>query len=239
MQLIADKNKYALKEDLYVRVRDSEGRIISDKELSQLPFVSTGHPYYSEWEIRKANFDRMLAYLSEKGGGLNILDLGCGNGWMSKRLSEAGHMVSAVDLNITELEQAERVFGSSDRLQWVYANIMEDDIPHAPFDIIILAASCQYFPDISLLKEKLIPLLKENGEIHLFDSIFYTIAEQQQARQRSTDYYAALGFPEMSKYYFHHSIEDLSKAGFSKIGTSFFKKLFGKSILAWYMFMKK
>lgn len=239
MQLIADKNKYAHKEELYVKVRDAEGRIIADEVVRRLPAVNTDHPYYSEWKIRSENLNDLLDHLSKKGQNLNILDLGCGNGWMSKRLNESGHSVTAADLNLVELEQAERVFDSSVRLQWVYANIMADDIPNAPFDVIVLAASCQYFSDISSLKERLLLLLKENGEIHLFDSIFYTPANQQQARQRSKDYYASLGFPQMAEYYFHHSIDDLHKAGFKKKEKPFLKRLFNKSILSWYIFTKR
>ena len=56
--------------------------------------------------------------------------------------------------------------------------------------------------------------LTENGEIHFLDSHFYHHSAIEEAKQRTKDYYASLGFPELSNYYYQHSIEDLEPFGF-------------------------
>ncbi|HCK65663.1 MAG TPA: hypothetical protein DHW49_05310, partial [Anaerolineae bacterium] len=53
--------------------------------------------------------------------------------------------------------------------------------------------------------------LKPKGEIHILDSAFYADDEIPQAMKRSEEYYSSLGFPEMSRYYFHHRVSELQK----------------------------
>lgn len=210
---------YKEKEELYIKVRSSEGRIVNDEVLHTLPQMPESDRYASEWELRSNSLERFIRYLKKKYGNssLNILDVGCGNGWMTRCLSEAGHTVTGVDLNIDELEQAESVFHSNNHLVWVYADVMKDEIPGTPFDIILLSASCQYFSSIGGLTARLKRMLSSKGEIHLLDSIFYKNAQVYDAKARSVDYYSRLGFPDMARYYFHHTIEELKSYGYKKL----------------------
>lgn len=226
MQILTDPKKYIEKEQLYYDVRNKEGRIISDDELKQLPFTTADNPYKKEWDIRAENFERFKKFISRKYNDkqLEILDVGCGNGWMSHCLNALGHRVAAVDLNMSELLQAEKVFGGSDTLQWLYADVLNDGFPAGKYDIIVLAASCQYFDDITFLTNKLKLLLSPGGCIHLLDSVFYKNNRQNEARQRSIQYYTSLGYASMSEYYFHHSIESLIKNGYKKIYPGFFSR---------------
>ena len=122
MLVLGDPKKSEQKERQYIAVREREGRIYTDEQLLSLPDIDKAHPHYNEWAYRRQSFERLASYLDKnfKGRRLNILDLGCGNGWMSHRLHEQGHRVTGLDVNMTELEQAERVFGSSASMQWVY-----------------------------------------------------------------------------------------------------------------------
>ena len=230
MIIVSDPALYAEKESLYIKVRDKEGRVIPDSVLLQLPDTDTNSPYKQEWDIRKQNLERLLKYLHArfKNKAATIIDVGCGNGWMTHALYEQGYSMHGVDLNLTELQQAEKVFGTNNTLKWYYADIMKDVLPIAPADIILLSASCQYFPDLYMLTERLLPILSTNGEIHLVDSIFYD--DTLAARQRSEAYYNSIGFPQMSQYYFHHSVKDLKKAGYKKLYPGFFNR----SVLQWW-----
>lgn len=232
MQVIANPGKYTEKEQLYFDVRNKEGRIITDEVLRSLPYVNSDSPYKKEWNIRAENFEKFLKYISGRNRKLNILDIGCGNGWMTHRLSESGHYVAGIDLNMAELMQAEKVFGTTENLQWVYADIMTDVLPYQDCDIILFSASCQYFDDIEQLTKKASAYLKSGGEIHFTDSIFYK--ESKEAKSRSDAYYAQLAFPEMSKYYHHHSITTLKKAGYKKKAPGFFQT----SPLQWWCYTK-
>jgi protein-L-isoaspartate O-methyltransferase len=46
-----------------------------------------GHRHYHEWQIRKASSNRLVKYLAKKQKILEILEVGCGNGWLSAKLS--------------------------------------------------------------------------------------------------------------------------------------------------------
>lgn len=187
MQIIADPKRYTEKEQLYFEVRNKEGRILSDSELATLPIASLDNPHKKEWDIRHNNFKRLRNYLNKYPKPLKILDIGCGNGWLANQLHQLGHIITAVDLNMSELLQAERVFGKSETLHWIYADILNEDIHVANYDIIILAASCQYFNDLNLLTNRLLSFIKHNGEIHLFDSIFYNTDAIHTATKRSAN----------------------------------------------------
>ena len=194
------KNEF---EKIYLKVREKENRIFSDAELKQLPFASESNPHKKEWDLRAKSFQRFKEYLKSKKQNLNILDLGCGNGWFSGQLSKSfNHIFFCVDVNLTELKQGRNVF-NSEQIKFIYADIFKADIQSTFFDIIIINAAVQYFPDIKRLMEKLLTLINENGEIHIIDSPFYSETEVDNARKRTVDYYRSIGFPEMTKNYHH------------------------------------
>ena len=198
-------------EKIYLKVREKENRIFSDAELKQLPFASELNPHKKEWDLRAKSFQRFKEYLKSKKQNFDILDLGCGNGWFSGQLSKSfNHNFHCVDVNLTELKQGRNIF-NSEQIKFIYADIFKADIPSAFFDIIIINAAVQYFPDIKRLMEKLLTLINENGEIHIVDSPFYSEIEVDNARKRTFDYYHSIGFPEMMKNYFHHSFSELSE----------------------------
>lgn len=232
MQIIADPKKYTEKEQLYFEVRNKEGRIITDDVLCQLPYVSKDNPYNAEWDLRTKNFEKFIAYLKSKDKSLNILDIGCGNGWMTNRLNKEGYKLTGLDLNMAELLQAEKVFGESDTLQWVYADVMTDALPSDKFDIILFSASCQYFEDVQLLTDRVSIYLQIGGEIHFTDSIFYK--NPAEAKARSLAYYTKLGYPDMAAYYHHHSIPAIKAAGYKKVAPGFFDR----SVLQWWVYAK-
>jgi 2-polyprenyl-3-methyl-5-hydroxy-6-metoxy-1,4-benzoquinol methylase len=76
-------------ENTYLKVRDKENRIYSDAELILLPFASSSNPHRIEWDLRAKSFTRFKEYLKTKKQNLNLLDLGCGNGWFCGQLSKS------------------------------------------------------------------------------------------------------------------------------------------------------
>lgn len=73
------------------------------------------------------------------------------------------------------------------------------------FDIIILGGVVMYFKDVKSLINHLLDILNPNGEIHIFDSPFYTAENVESARERSQNYYTSIGFPEMINHFHHHT----------------------------------
>ena len=108
-------------ETLYIRLRRQERRIYSDEELIDLPNIQTTHPHYKEWQLRKHSSEKLFSYLKRKNKSLDILEIGCGNGWLSHRLSIIpGGKVIGTDINFTEIQQAARVFQHIPNLHFIH-----------------------------------------------------------------------------------------------------------------------
>lgn len=196
---------------LYTQVREQEGRIYPDEVVQRLPEIDRGHPLEEEWKMRRDSARRLCRYLRGRPGPLTILEVGCGNGWLSAQMARIPRtQVVGLDVNPRELEQAARVFAEVSNLCFVYGNLWQDTPPHHPFDVIVLASVVQYFPDLSRLIRRLQEMLKPEGEIHILDSPFYSPETVDSARHRTAAYYRALGVPEMARHYFHHLQEALA-----------------------------
>lgn len=196
-------------EALYLQVREREGRLYPDELVRQLPQLPTQHPHHREWHLRRWNTQRLLDRLATEGPE-RLLDLGCGNGWLSHQLAaRTGASVLGVDVNAHELRQAARLF-RSDRCQFAYGDIFEAHWPTDYFDVIVLDSCLQYFPDLDRLIPRLRALLGDGGRIHILDSPIYHAAGLPAARQRSRAYYQAQEVDEMTQHYFHHTWEALA-----------------------------
>lgn len=196
-------------EQLYLQVRSKEGRVFADEELRLLPELPVYHTARQEWKIRKQSARNLLRSFRRQGV-QHILEIGCGNGWLSNLFcSLPDTEVTAVDINLTELQQAAGVFNHPN-LFFVYDVFTAAFMPEQQFDVIVFAASVQYFSSLHELLPAALQKLKPGGAIHITDTFFYDSAEaQEQAAARSEDYYTSLGFPAMSNYYFHHMLQEL------------------------------
>lgn len=231
------KNRYqTLKmdfEELYIAVRQQEKRIYTDEQLQLLPDID--HIYYDEWKIRKRSSERLADYLSKKGKSLKILEVGCGNGWLSAKLADLPNTrVVGLDINQLEIEQANRVF-KKDNLEFIYDSFNDNTFDNDQFDVIIFAASLQYFPSVVNVMKQALDILRHGGEVHIIDTPFYTPDEAEKADERSNRYYAALGIPEMAEHYFHHSIIEFWGFKYEILfdPTSLLNRLFKKDPFYW------
>jgi len=195
--------------DLYLRVREKEGRLYSDQIAARLPDISPHHPLADEWRARTESANRLVHYVARLPQPSRILEVGCGNGWLSHKLASIGGVhVWGLDRGGSELVQASRLFCASN-LAFVNADIFCSPFAPHSFDLIVLASVIQYFPDLAALLRVLQNLLVSGGEIHVLDSLLYSENELASARERTRAYYASLGFPEMAGYYFHHTLSSL------------------------------
>jgi ubiquinone/menaquinone biosynthesis C-methylase UbiE len=197
-------------EQLYINARRLEERVYDDEAVSEFPDIAREHIHFKEWSMRKGSAERLLKYIEKTFTAPEILEIGCGNGWLSNKLAGIHKSkVSGIDINKTELEQARRVFGANKSLTFLYGPL-EDIFPEDRiFDVIVLAAAIQYFENLPTLLNKLQQKLSKQGEIHIIDSPFYNKEDQVSARERTALYYSKLGFKEMSGYYHHHTFESL------------------------------
>lgn len=215
----------------YIRLRQKEGRIYSDAELLSLPDISTHHIHYKEWQIRKKSGNRLKAYLTKKLKPLRILEVGCGNGWLSNQLAKIPLAeVTGTDVNKTELMQAKRVFSHAFNLEFIYGGINARELENQGFDCVVFASSIQYFPSLKEVVLKLMARLDKQGELHILDSPFYSQNEIPGAVERTRTHFVRMEFPEMTNNYFHHSLQDLDSLDYEILyKTDRFSSFFGRN----------
>ncbi|MFM6924519.1 MAG: class I SAM-dependent methyltransferase [Ferruginibacter sp.] len=203
-------NSAAAFDELYFCLRQKEGRIYSDADVAALPYIYASHPHYAEWVIRKHSQKALISYIERKNTVTSILEVGCGNGWLSSRIAKAVDAeVTGIDINRYELDQAKRVFSNIPDLNFMNADLHSQHLKDEKFDLILFAASIQYFPSLKLIIQSAIEHLTLQGEIHIMDSPFYQFHETAAARQRTKEYYEGLGFGAMSDFYYHHHLAEL------------------------------
>ncbi len=146
----------------------------------RLPFTDLSGRHPDIWRIRAVTYRHFLRWVlapreRERHGGLRILDLGAGNGWLSARLTGRGHQVAAVDLDddprdglgavvhYGDQAPAESVQASFDHLPW----------PRAVFDLAIFNGSLHYSPDYAQTLQEALRVLKRAGEVVVLDTPFY------------------------------------------------------------------
>ena len=145
--------------------------LYTDREVAQLPYLLSAHPRYSEWTGRNTSADRLVRYLSAHKRSAGILEIGCGNGWLSRRLAEVpGSRVVGLDPNLGELRQAARVFRKQPNLKFIYGEFYSNVLQDLSFDIIVVAATLQYFPSLTRIVSDALTYLRPHGELHLLDS---------------------------------------------------------------------
>ena len=197
-------------EKKYIVIRSLENRLATDDELMKLPDTPAEHPHHREWEMRKRSAQHLVRYLGGRKKVLEILEVGCGNGWLTHQLAELpGTKVTGVDINFTELQQAARVFSNDPNLRFIHGDIRSDTLGDRRFDVIVFAAAIEYFPSLKKILHFSLTLLKPGGEIHVIDSPFFRPEQIERAKRQSQAYFASFGYPEMAEYYYHHPIGDL------------------------------
>lgn len=200
-----DEKKYQVFQQAYLALRTAEHRVYDDEDVKSLPDLRPDRPHAAEWKKRAWTANNFLQWLADRPSNLDILDLGCGNGWFASLMAR-NHRVTGVDVNLTELQQAARCFGI-ERTTWCFAGI--ENLAASTYAVITLNAAVQYFEDLPGLIAVLWDMLEPGGSIHLLDSPFYAREEQPLAKERSRRYFAEMGFPQMAEHYHHHCWDDL------------------------------
>ncbi|WP_448699001.1 class I SAM-dependent methyltransferase [Mucilaginibacter sp. AW1-3] len=222
-------------ENRYLYIRDKEKRVYSDEELRLLPEMADQHVHRKEWQMRRASLRRLTRYLQNKNKPLDILEIGCGNGWLSAHLANIKNSeIRGIDINSLELEQAKRVFAKSN-LKFLCLGPFHPDLKQFKFDIIIFAASVQYFKCFNDIINVCLSLLNPGGEIHIVDTIFYKDEEVGNAIQRSKNYFEGMGCPEMADWYFHRRLSELDGFNYHVLShpNSVINKLLYKNPFYW------
>jgi len=193
----------------YLSVRKSEGRLYPDSIVASLPSIQQGHPHAFEWAIRRWTLTKLESYLTRMKDIRSVLDLGCGNGWMTNALAAPDRIVIGCDVVREELEQASRVFRANSSVRWVYGDLINCAPPEPFFDLAIAAGSIQYLPSLAEAIRQLLKWLRPWGEVHIVDSPLYASREVAGAAERSAIHYRSLSAADFRTHYHHHLLREL------------------------------
>ncbi|MCR9171346.1 MAG: class I SAM-dependent methyltransferase [bacterium] len=187
----------------YKSIRNKEGRWLSDEMVKLLPTVKRSDPKFDEWKKRAWMLNKFETYMS-LAATESVLDIGCGNGWMTNRISQHCETITGLDVGKEELEQAARCFGS-ETTQFVCCTDWSQ-LPQSSYNLIYFAGSFHYFEPNEAFWESLFGLLAPNGEIHILETQFYNNNEVDAAKLRSSEYFQTM---DASIDYYKHLTWDV------------------------------
>lgn len=201
--------------NVYAAVRKAEGWDYEGAILQMLPHVDNHDPLYNFWKSRSVSTQFLITYLRKKNNQNLILDVGCGNGWLTHLLAAkfAETEFFGIDIFKEELHKAANAF-QLPNLNWILGDVADNLFQPNSFNTILLCASIQYFSDFKNLIIQLQYYLKDDGEIIIIDTPFYSESEFIKAKERTIAYYNQLHFPEMSKHYHHRKYSELQNFNF-------------------------
>jgi ubiquinone/menaquinone biosynthesis C-methylase UbiE len=198
-------------EQTYTSIRSKEQRLYADDVVVKLPEIQN-HPLRKEWEVRGRSAAKLASFLKSKDAG-NILEVGCGNGWLLNYLNtKLAIDCCGIDINEIELRQASTLFTN---ISFLYGDV-NNLFPEHSIDIILLASVIQYFENLDPLLRQLNRILTSDGEIHILDSPIYESKDASGlAKERSANYFKSCSQPEMQHFYFHHTWSDLASVPYT------------------------
>jgi SAM-dependent methyltransferase len=94
--------------------------------------------------------------------GLDVLDLGCGHGWLSKEMFEAGASVWGIDGSVALLQKARQLCPRGEFIEFDLSAGLPDTTPM--FDRIIAYMVLMDIPDISNLLQSVRRVLRANSK---------------------------------------------------------------------------
>ena len=196
-------------ESLYLQTLKKEKRFYDIDEVKLLPYASQRNPHKNEWALRTKSYLRFRDYLSKKTSSLNILDLGCGNGWLSGQLAkEFNHNYFCVDINLAELEQGAMLF-KNENIAFIHVDILSSTLPVDTFNIVIINSVLQYFSNVGDLMKEVFSISKSYGEVHIIDTPFYNTKEILQEKNKTLKHFTSIGLPNMANKYYHHTFDEI------------------------------
>jgi SAM-dependent methyltransferase len=125
-----------------------------------------------------------------------ILELGAGNGWLSHRLSQRGHLVAAVDLMANDLDGLGALQRYGGRSVAVQADFDRLPIPAGIADLAIFSAALHYSPDVRATLGEAHRALREHGVVVIVDTPVYhdEASGLEMMREREARFLADHGF---------------------------------------------
>jgi SAM-dependent methyltransferase len=207
----------------YQLVRQAERRGSADADYYRaLPFDDLSGQFTADWQIRARSFRAFVQNVlqpreREFNRPLRVLDLGAGNGWLSYRLAQRGHVVAAIDL-LTNPQDGLGAYVHYDAA-FTLVQAEFDRLPFdAQFDLAVFNASLHYAINYETTLREAQRVLQLGGQIVILDSPVYRSGRSgtQMVRERQAAFTQAYGFPSNAvpseNYLTYQRLHDLAEA---------------------------
>ncbi len=163
----------------YQARREAQGwRRLEAWEMSALPAVSPAGWDKIYWPARWQSYQAFSRWLAEfeasQPGGLRVVDMGAGVGWLAARLVEKGRQVLAIDLSCDDsfgLGAARRLRQEREaEFVLVQADIEAPPVQPGSVDLLVYNASLHYAGDIAGCLAAGATTLRQGGAMVIMDS---------------------------------------------------------------------
>lgn len=111
------------------------------------------------WPALVAYLDASVFHLTYKPNGL-LLEVGCGNGEMLKKMQQLGWIVEGIDFDSAAVDNA-RKKGLNIRL----GGLIEQNLPENSFDAIVMKHVIEHVPNPTAVLAECLRILKPNGKL--------------------------------------------------------------------------
>lgn len=189
--------------DRYETIRDAEGWGAEESGYYRaLPFEDRSGQRVDLWRIRARNFqtalDRVVKPIEQRlRRPLRIVDVGAGNGWLSYRLAQRGHVVAAIDL-LTNARDGLGAYRCYDA-EFTPIQAEFDALPLADHqaDAVVFNGALHYSTDYAVTLREALRVLTPGGGVIALDSPCYFEARsgQAMASERAADFARRYGVP--------------------------------------------
>jgi SAM-dependent methyltransferase len=187
-----------------VRAKEGRGSDASEFYLS-LPFKDITRRNSWQWKIRGRSYrflERSILPQLEKAypGGLDIVDIGAGNCWMSYRLALRGHRPVAVDLLLNDQDGLGAARHTFKVLRQPFPRFQAemDRLPFGDrqFDLVVFNASFHYSENYGRTLQEALRCLRRAGHILIIDTPYYNREESGKvmAEERHAEFQKRYGF---------------------------------------------
>jgi ubiquinone/menaquinone biosynthesis C-methylase UbiE len=155
----------------YEKIRHLEGRESQDSNYYRsLPFQDLSGRFSGDWRIRAVSYKMLERMITP---GMQVIDLGAGNGWLSNRLAAYGCDAYAVDLLIN----AEDGLGAWKHYVNKFTPI-QAEFSRLPFvtggsSLVVFNASFHYAEDYQEVLKEALRVIEPQGRVIIMDSPVY------------------------------------------------------------------
>ncbi|WP_245680567.1 class I SAM-dependent DNA methyltransferase [Bacillus marinisedimentorum] len=115
----------------------------------------------------------------------NVLDIGFGTGVLTNKLYENGHRIDGFDFSSNMISIAKSKMPRANLVEWDIFNGLPPEFLEKKYDFIVSTYTLHHLTDTEKISfiVKLLPLLKEDGQLFIGDIAFETREKLNRCRQ--------------------------------------------------------